>query len=302
MTKISVIIPLYNDERHIERCLRHICNQSIRDQIEVIIIADGCTDHSVEIAQGILETVGSGIPSRVIVLPQNKGVANARKVGIVEAAGVFVMFCDSDDYMASQMCEKLLSKAEDDGCDMVVCDYQSIKGERVEVVTDCYKENFLQQLILCTVTGSLCNKLIKTALLRRSDFIFPVRDFSEDYVYCLQLAIFARKIGYVPEPLYNYVHRFDSVVQSSSAEKNAKRYDEDMDNFRLDLEILQKHGLMEKYREEIISHKLKMKNSNRNNPEFWHKTFPELRKEIFKSKYVTWRSRLAYLLNLVRIR
>ena len=297
---ISIIIPLYNDSLHIGRCLEHVCAQTIADQLEIVIVDDGSTDDSVAVARDVLERHSMLPQANIICLEKNQGVAHAREVGAKAATGDYILYCDSDDYMDPEMCEKLLSKAEEDGCDLVVCDYRSIRGDKVEIVSDCYKENFLQQLILCTVTGALWNKFIKTSLLRRADFRFPVRDFSEDYAYCLQFAICAEKIGYVPEPLYNYVHRDNSVVLSSSPEKRQKRYDDDMQNFKLDLEILEANGLLEKYREELIAHKLKMKNTYKANPSLWRSTFPELNKEIFRSRYVSWRAKLIFFLNMYK--
>ena len=297
--EISVIIPLFNDSEHIVRSLESVCGQTVSDILEIVIVDDGSTDGSVAVARDVLERHSMLPQANIICLEKNQGVAHAREVGAKAATGDYILYCDSDDYMDPAMCEKLLSKAEEDGCDLVVCNYRSIRGDKVELVRDCYKENFLQQLILCTVTGALWNKLIRTSLLRRPDFRFPARDFSEDYVYCLQFAIYAEKIGYVSEPLYNYVHRDNSVVLSSSPEKRQRRYDDDMQNFRLDLEILEANGLLEKYREEIIAHKLKMKNTYKGNPALWRSTFPELNKEIFRSRYVSWRSKVKYLLALL---
>lgn len=300
MIKISIIIPLYNDECRIGRSLTSICNQSIRNQIEIIIIADGCTDHSVEIAQGILITVGSGIPSRVIVLSQNKGVANARKVGIVEATGVFVLFCDSDDWMDPRMCEKMLEVADEKGSDIVVCDYFKVKGDNMEYVGPCFKEDFLRELLLCNVPGSLWNKLIRRSIMSRPDFYFPEHDFSEDYAYCLQSVIYAGTISYVPEPLYYYLHRPDSIVRSNSAEKRMKRYVDDMANFTLDIKVLNANGIEDVYRDEIIAHKLKMKNTYKDDKQLWKSTFPELKYNVFKSACIPFRSKVRFYIDLLR--
>lgn len=299
---ISINIPCYNDAPYIEKCLDSVCNQTIADQLQIVIIDDGSTDGSADIARTFLEKNNRLQQAKMICLPENKGVANARILGIKASDGDYIMSFDADDWVESSMCEKMLRKAQTDNCDVVVCDYKSIKGDNIEIVTDCYKENFLQELILCTVTGSLCNKLIRTDIFRRPDFIFPVRDFSEDYTYCLQIAIYANIIGYVPEPFYYYVHRSGSVVQSASAERQKKRYDDDMQNFRLDLEILEKNGLLEKYREEIIAHKLKMKNTYRNDNTLWRSTFPELKMEIFQSGCISFRSKFSFILNLLGIR
>lgn len=294
MEKIDVIIPLYNDESNIGRCLESICRQTIADKIRIIIVDDGSKDNSVKVVKDTLENHGMLEKAKIICLSENRGVANARRKGAEAITGEYFLYCDSDDYMDLDMCEKLLNKAESDGCDMVVCDYKSIHGDDVKAIHDCYKEDFLRQLILCNVTGSLCNKLVKSSLINDSGFRFPDHDFSEDYVYSLQFAIRAKKIGYVPEPLYNYDHRDNSVVRSNSLEKQRKRYEDDMQNFKLDLEILEANELLDKYREEIIAHKLKMKNSNTGNLHVWRNMFPELDRDIFKSRYVSWRTRIGY--------
>ena len=302
MAEISIIIPCHNAASFIENCLGCVCGQTIADRVQFVVVDDGSTDGTADIARSFLERRGRLQQARIICLPQNKGVANARIAGIKEAEGDYLMFIDADDLADPAMCEKMLRKASEEDCDMVVCDYKSIRGERVEAVTECYKEPFLQQLILCTVTGALWNKLVRRDMLLRPDFRFPVRDFSEDYAYCLQFAIYSKKIGYVPEPLYSYVHRTDSVVSAASEEKKRKRYEDDMENFRLDLEILEANGLLEKYREEIIAHKLKMKNTYRSDRALWKSTFPELGREMSSSKYVSWRSRLAYAATLLGIK
>lgn len=299
MGKIDVIIPLYNDESNIGRCLESICRQTIAEKIRIIIVDDGSTDNSVQVAKDTLEKQGMLDKAEIICLPENRGVANARRKGAEAITGEYFLYCDSDDYMDLDMCEKLLDKAESDGCDMVVCDYKSIHGDDVKAIHNCYRDDFLRQLILCNVTGSLCNKLVKSSLIKDSGFRFPVHDFSEDYVYSLQFAIRAKNIGYVPEPLYNYDHRAGSQVQAQSAEKRRKIYVDDMANFKHDLEILEHEGLLEKYREEIIAHKLKMKNSNNENLKLWRKTFPELSYEVFTSRYVSIRSRMAYFVRLI---
>lgn len=300
MSRISIIIPVYNDERHIERCLNSVCSQSISNQLEVIVIADGCTDHSIEIARGIIETFGDGISSKVIVLPKNKGVANARKVGICESAGEFVMFCDSDDWMDSKMCEKMLADADEKGSDLVVCDYNKVKGDSIERVGPCFKEDFLRELILCNVPGSLWNKMIRRSILNRPDFCFPEYDFSEDYAYCLQSVIYAGTISYVPEPLYYYLHRPDSIVRSNSAEKRMKRYVDDMANFALDLKVLNANGIEDVYRDEIIAHELKMKNTYKDDKQLWKSTFPELMYNVFKSVCIPFRSKVRFYIDLFR--
>lgn len=293
---ISLIVPVYNDAPYLRKCLESICGQTIIDEMEVIIVDDGSTDGSADIASAIFEEKKLSDHLSLIRLPANLGVANARIVGIGATSGQYIMFCDGDDWMDTTMCEKLLRKAESDNCDVVVCDYNKVLNGVVEPIGPCYKEPFLSQLILCSVTGSLCNKLIRSDLLKNSGFVYPTHDFSEDYVYNIQIAMAARKIGYVPEPLYYYLKRVDSLVRSQKPECCAKREADDEANYQLVLSILEKANLLEQYREELIFHKLRRKNHYRNNPKKWRGTYPELNREIFKSSFVSFRSRVAYVL------
>lgn len=294
--KISIIVPVYNDAPYLGKCLESICEQTIIDDVEVVIVDDGSTDGSAEIASGIFDEKKLSNHLSLIRLTANRGVANARIVGIEATSGHYIMFCDGDDWMDTTMCEKLLRKAESDNCDVVVCDYNKVLNGVVEPIGPCYKEPFLSQLLLCRVTGSLCNKLIRSDLLKREGFVYPTHDFSEDYVYNVQVAISASKIGCVPEPLYYYLKRTDSLVRSQKPECCAKRETDDEANYQTVLSILDKANLSEKYKEELIFHKLRRKNNYRNDPRRWRKTYPELNHEIFISRYVSLRSRLAYIL------
>lgn len=302
MCKISVIIPVYNDEAHIGRSLESVCAQTIASELEIIIVDDGSCDDSMATARDVLERHSMMQQAELLLLKENQGVASARKVAIEAAAGEYIIFCDSDDWMDSRMCELMLSKAESEGCDMVVCDYNSVCGDKVEAIDQCFKVNFLQQLILCRVTGSLWNKLVRASIMKRPDFIYPDFDFSEDHAYSVQFAMFAGKIGYVPMPLYNYVKRSDSLVRSQEFGRIRKRYDDDLANFAVECAALENAGLVEKYREEIVVRKLQIKNAYCQDRTLWKNTFPGLWKEVFQSSYVPWRSKMVYLLRLVGLR
>lgn len=300
MIKISVIIPVYNDEAHIGRSVESVCAQTIASELEIIIVDDGSRDGSMAIAHDVLECHSMLQQAKLIPLENNHGVANARKVAIESATGEYVMFCDSDDWMEPQMCELMLSKAETDGCNMVVCDYNSVQGDMVDAIQPCYRDNYLQQLILCRVTGSLWNKLVRAAILKRFDFIYPDYDFSEDHAYSIQFAMFSDRIGYVPEPLYNYVKRPDSLVRSQESGRIWKRFDDDLANVDVELAALEKAGLIETYREEIVVRKLQTKNAYRQDATLWRNAFPELDGQIFRSKYIPFRSKCAYLLRMIQ--
>lgn len=287
---------MFNDAPYIGKCLDSVCSQTIAEDLEIIIVDDGSTDGSADVARKAVEEHSMLPQTKFIVLETNKGVANARKLAIEAATGDYIMSCDGDDWMDVTMCEKLLNVAQKDNCDVVVCDYNKVLDGVVTPIGPCYREPFLSQLLLCSVTGSLCNKLISSEILKLPGFVYPTHDFSEDYVYCIQVALLANRIGYVPESLYYYLKREDSLVRSQNPESCIKRGRDDDANYRQVLSILDNANLSLIYREELIYHKLRRKNQYKANPPQWRRTYPELNREIFQSRFVSFRARVVYFL------
>lgn len=125
--KISIIVPVYNAEKTLHRCVDSLIGQTYSN-IEIILVDDGSKDHSLAICQEYAEK-----DSRVIVVSKiNGGVSSARNTGLDRATGIFVMFCDSDDWVESNWCEELASHYDQD-C-LVMCGYYSIQadGRRIE--------------------------------------------------------------------------------------------------------------------------------------------------------------------------
>lgn len=299
MKKISLIIPLYNDASRIGRCLDSVCSQTIIDQVEVIIVDDGSTDDSIKVVNTTISKWERQNQFILVSVSPNKGVANARRAGVKKSTGDYIMFCDSDDWMEPQMCEAMLNQAELFGNDLVVCDYYANYEDSTKETIIGYREPYLKELLLWTITGALWNKLIRKELLLQDRFIFPTSDFSEDFVYSSQFGLFAQNIGYVNIPLYNYLHRSGSLVRSISSEKQFKRLKDDIVNFNLVIEILRREGVYGKFREEIIVHKWKIKNHYRSNNKLWRSVYPEINNDVFKSKYISLRSKVAYLSSLL---
>ena len=137
MEKVSIIIPIYNSDKTIDRCLKSIINQTYRN-IEVICINDGSFDNSYKILQNYLRT-----DSRIKVINQtNKGVSSARNNGIKNSTGKYIMFVDADDYLKNNMIELLVKSIKKDSSDLLICNYdvkcknyikehKSIKNDKV---------------------------------------------------------------------------------------------------------------------------------------------------------------------------
>lgn len=304
MIDISIIIPAYNSSKYIDKCICYLCRQTFSGTIELIFVDDCSTDNTVVEIEHSLKRYNYNGVYKVIKHEKNKGAALARITGILNSVGEYILFCDSDDWMDERMCEIMYSEAKEFSSSLVICDYNNIYDKYTRVSSNNYEEDFLQGLLLCKCTGSLCNKLIKRKILLREDFIYPTASFCEDYVYSIQLSIMASNIRYLPLPLYNYCHREGSIVMSKDDSAIKRRIKENLENHRLVERILKEHNLSEKYSSELLALKLIVKNSIRSyfpSKEYyklWKNTYPEMTVYLFKSNHISFKSKVAYFLTM----
>lgn len=211
---ISVIVPIYNTEKYLEKCITSILDQSYHN-LEVILINDGSTDNSEEICNRFQE-----IDKRIIVKYQeNSGVSVARNQGLKIAKGDFISFVDSDDYLHPEMLERLWNYLKEYNADIAMCDFFKVfDGKLIE---QCYEKNIVKQLdsvqALKRLFGSsleqavvVTNKLLMKELL--SDIRFPAGKIHEDTFTTYKLYYKAKKIIYTNEKLYYRIRRVDSII------------------------------------------------------------------------------------------
>ena len=202
--KVSVIIPAYNAEKFIERCLDSVAAQTMPD-FECIIVDDGSTDRTGEIADKYARN-----NSRFKVIHQpNGGVSVARQTGIDAATGVYTIQFDADDWVEATMLEEMLREAEKVDTDMVICDYfyKMSPDEELYVSQKIINPdtNIVFGLIMRQLHGSLCNKLIKRDCYQKYNVHFiPGMNLCEDQYVCLLLLSHKIKVKYLPTALYHY--------------------------------------------------------------------------------------------------
>lgn len=218
MPKVSVVIPVYNVEAYIERCLHTLFSQTL-DDIEYIFVDDGSTDRSEAIISEILGQYPHRIgQTKILKHEQNRGVAAARATGILAAAGDYIVQCDPDDFVEVEMYEKLYNRALDSNADIVACYYwEERRPDRHELVArrygrtpqDCL-ENIYKKNCYC---GSLWDKLVKRTLITEHQIIpYEACDHGEDLNCVVRMLYYARSIVVVQEPLYHYCRRDDSLT------------------------------------------------------------------------------------------
>lgn len=210
---ISVIVPVYNAESSINRCIESILAQTY-ENIEVILINDGSTDSSLAICRNFADR-----DSRVRVIDQpNRGVAMARQAGIDIAEGTYSIHTDPDDWIEPTMLEEMYVKATGENADMVICDFMIDFADRSKHARQKVRKrdsvHCLNQMMYGRIHGSLCNKLIRTDLYRQHDIrFFDGLNYCEDFLTCAQMFIKGIKISYIPKALYHY----DQIVNTNSA-------------------------------------------------------------------------------------
>lgn len=215
MPKISVIVPVYNVEKYMTKCIESVLNQTVED-LEIILVDDGSTDGSGSICDNYQKRDG-----RIQVIhKKNGGQSSARNAGVDKATGDYVGFVDADDYILFNMYEKLLNMIESIKADVAVCGiYDVYKNamipqctEKAEFVCDA-KEMFRNILLDDKISGSVCNKLIKANIAKKLHF-YDGKLF-EDAFYSTQLVQRVKKVAVTTEPMYFYVHRSNSTTTST---------------------------------------------------------------------------------------
>lgn len=205
--KVSLIVPFYGVEKYIAECAESVLSQTYSD-IEFIFVDDGSTDKSFAILEELIDKRFSDKKSQIsIIRKSNGGLPQARKSGLDVATGDYVMHVDSDDWIDTDSVEKLVSKVEQTGADVVYYYVAKEKsGGRTHIAKDpvySTPKEFSNSILHFRAHGYLCNKFIKRALYTDTLF-YPAISMHEDIVLSSQLLFHAEKAVLLPEPLYHY--------------------------------------------------------------------------------------------------
>lgn len=235
---ISIIIPVYNVEKYIRKCLESVCNQIYRD-IEIILVDDGSTDLS-----GVICDEYANRDKRIRVIHKsNGGLADARNEGLKIATGEYVGFVDSDDWIEPDMYSTLYELCKKNDLDLIAARFIEEKdgkksdtqysGEFCIMSGVEMLENNISEKPRYIVTNSVWDRLYRRTLLE--DLAFPVGKCYEDICYSTEIFLRAQRCGYLDRGIYHYVIRNDSIMG-----KGIKNKEEFNDNIVTDLLPLMK--------------------------------------------------------------
>lgn len=213
MVKVSIIVPIYNVENYIKTCLDFLVNQTLKD-IQIILVDDGSTDNSQEIAKEYARVY----PNLEYYRKENGGLSDARNYGMKYAKGKYIAFLDSDDYVDIHMYEKMYEKAKKDDSDMVECDFYWTYDKKKKRDSGEIYSGKKQMLEKARVMA--WNKLFKKELLEKANIEFPKGLQYEDMEFFYKLIPYIETVSFVKEPLVYYIQRNNSIANTQN-EKTA---------------------------------------------------------------------------------
>ena len=216
---VTVIIPIYNAESFLERCIKSIINQTYV-KLQILLINDGSTDGSIFICKKYKEK-----DNRIEIIDKtNSGVSNSRNIGIENAIGQYITFVDSDDYLENTMIEKLLLAMKNNNVDIVSCRFfyeknlHKFKSTTINEKIFTNNEFIIEILKENSIIGSLWGKLYRKELFNKIKLNENLK-ICEDLDLLLRMSDYIQRAYIINECLYNYYINENSVTNSSNIDK-----------------------------------------------------------------------------------
>jgi len=262
--KISIIVPVYNVERYLEKCLSSLTGQSLRE-IEIICINDGSTDDSGKILEHFAET-----DKRIVLLNQkNKGVSAARNEGIAKARGKYIAFVDSDDYVDEELYEETYRLIEKYKADILVFGGEVFTEEEIKdeylkdafsffqnnlnVKSAFYVDDSVGALVECPGSWPLIwNKLYKRELVMKSGRFSEALDLGEDEAFLFSIFPLADRIIYTDKKYYHYLrNRPESATDRLVMDFENKAFS-NLKMAEMVRDVWRRYGILEKYEQKYL--------------------------------------------------
>lgn len=220
--KLSIIVPVYNTEKYLEKCLDSLIDPVQKDY-EIITVNDGSTDSSGDILSRYQERYPELV--RPVYTP-NGGLGHARNVGMSVAKGEYVLFVDSDDWLRPGAVGEIMKTTEQE-YDIAVFDFVHVDetGRELASFSGCGRKGKFSleeypEYLHCPLNA--CNKIWRLSLFTENGICFPGRLWYEDVATTPKLTLHARSILYVPEAWYCYFQRRGSITNATSADRNTE--------------------------------------------------------------------------------
>ena len=285
---VSVIIPVFNNENLLNKCLNSIQNQSLNN-IEIICIDDGSSDGSFNILKNYEST-----DARFKVFQQeNKGAGFARNKGIDESCGEYILFVDSDDFIENDTCEKLYEQAKRLDCDLILFDsirhfennrnlnlIHFKKNNEINYKQKVFYYEYFRDRIFDGEYGVIWNKFYKSSFIKNNDIRFPKHKIYNDVEFHVKTTILAKRISYVEGIFYHYNRLGHSSLQTSFVKTNyATVFFEVLHGL---VDFLVENNLFDEFKNEFINFAIfELRNKLKSIDEKYKQEFFEKTKEFY---------------------
>lgn len=309
--KVSVIIPVWGVEEYIEKCARHLFEQTLKE-MEFIFVNDCTQDKSIE----ILMCIAKDYPERkrnihIINHETNQGLPKARQSGLKIAKGEYIAHHDSDDWVDLELYEKMYDACKKEDAEIAVCPFKETDGIHeptdIKVLPYVNNRNVTNRLADWENEGSLCNKIVKRELYNNM-LIYPTQNMAEDLCMVYQLIYYCKKFVVVPNVHYYIYKNPQSITRIPTRENVYRNFLQAKENCLIVEEFYRRHDAIDKNTQKAIL-RLKFNIRETLRPivmvrkyhKVWQKAFPEIEKTLLQDNGLTPRQKLKDVLILLRL-
>jgi glycosyltransferase involved in cell wall biosynthesis len=308
MPKVSVIIPVYGVEKYIERCARSLFEQTL-DDIEYIFVDDCSPDKSIAILENIIKEYQPRLNKehknvRIEKMSQNSGLPNVRRYGIKLATSDYIAHCDSDDWVDVHMYEEMYNKAIEEDADVVVCDFCSTDCENEQYskgLISKERENVIVDVLLWRIAGCLWNKLVRRKEYTDHDLNYPTHNMGEDAALIVQILWNAKRISYLPKPLYYYYTNPTSITKDVTDDNKIRQRflqatanAEIIEQFLVDKATGKFKDALTKYIFEQSYLLVSLARKNKEDLSIWRRSVGKIRSRVYKCSYLSIKNKLVF--------
>ena len=277
--KVSVLVPFYNVEKYVGRCVESLFSQTYSN-IEYVFVNDCTPDNSMDIINEYIDKFNVRNKCVIINHEVNKGISASRNDCLDNATGDYILFIDSDDYIDKDMVELLVKAAIENNADISGCGYiEEYKDHSVEMpqrYTNDHTE-MMRAITVLTIKGVMWKLLIRRSVVEENQVRFiPDNTMVDDYLFCCQVFFYAKSFASVDKCMYHYIQynpnnysktrEFNITSQAKAIVKTEEFYKE--------------NGVYELVKDELLQRKFISKlplllNKNCYNVKLWRELFPE---------------------------
>lgn len=294
--KVSVIVPIFKVEQFIERCVRSLMEQTLRE-VEFIFVDDASPDGSMEVLHKTLADYPERAKQvRILKHEQNKGLPAARNTGLAVAEGEYIFHGDSDDYVEREMLEEMYAKAKEQDADYLWSDFwlSFEQNERyMQVRSYDTPREALQGVLEGAMKYNVWNKLVRRSLYTESGIEFPAGHSMGEDMTMIRLLACAKRVAYIPKAYYHYVRLNMSALTQTFSERHLIDIRHNVDQTVAFLRKVLGTGIEREVALFQLSVKLPFIISDKHTDyQRWKEWYPEANRYVWEAQSLPWRTKL----------